>query len=216
MDVYVDESGDLGFSEKSTKFFIIAYLACENSIDSRIRMKRLLKKFHQSKKYHNRQTELKFCKMNDSCRKKVLGTLKKLNANMGAIVVEKQRIKDDLRDKLPILYNYLIVHNVVSALLHNLENGRTMNLIFDKSLPKTRIEDFNQYVTQKASYLSYIRGNSLNHNSITSKHIDSKVEPCLQAVDSIAGAFFHKYEYNFSDYVEIIKDTSSVNLLWRK
>lgn len=212
----MDESGDLGFSEKSTKFFIIAYMACDKSVDSRIRMNRLLKRFHQKKEYNKRQSELKFCKMNDYYRKKVLTTLIKSHVNIGAIVVEKQHIKTDLRDKLPLLYNYLIVHNVISSLLHNLENGHKMNMIFDRSLPKNRIKDFNKYVREKASYLSYIRGNSLNHSAITSKHIDSKVEPCLQAVDSVAGAYFHKYEYSFSDYVEIIKDVSSLNYLWRK
>ncbi|MDG6222225.1 MAG: DUF3800 domain-containing protein [Candidatus Bathyarchaeota archaeon] len=216
MYVYVDESGDLGFSDKSTKFFIIAYLACTPAINIRIRMRRLLKNFHQKKRYHRGQNELKFCKMNNYCRKTVLETIVQTNANIGAIVVEKKHVSPDLRDKLPILYNYLMVHNIISALLPSLETGQKMNMIFDKSLPKTRIQDFNDYVKEKASYLSYVRGNSLHSDSIVSDHVDSKVEPCLQAVDSIAGAYFQKYEHENSIYVDIIKDVTSFNYLWRK
>lgn len=51
MDVYVDESGDLGFSPKSTKFFIIAFLTCDSSFNIRKEMSRLLKKLHKKGLY---------------------------------------------------------------------------------------------------------------------------------------------------------------------
>lgn len=214
--MYVDESGDLGFSEKATKFFIIAYLACDSSITIRTEMKRVLKRLHEKKAYHSKQDELKFCKMDDYCRKIVLERIVQSNANIGVIVVEKRYVKSDLREKLPVLYNWLMVHNIISALIPNLELGQQIRITFDKSLSKTRILDFNHYVKEKASYLSYIRGNSLSPDIIISDHIDSKLEPCLQAVDSVAGAYFQKYEHSDDTYADIIKNVTSFTYLWRK
>ena len=212
----MDESGDLGFSDKSTKFFVIGYLACDSSLGIRLEMKRLLKRLHKKKAYHERQNELKFCRMDDVCRKAVLERIVQSNVNIGAIVVEKRHVKPDLKDKLPILYNWLMVHNIITTLLPSLETGQKIQMMFDKSLSKARIADFNQYVKEKASYLSYVRGNNLSPNSIISNHIDSKLEPCIQAVDSVAGAFFHKYEFNNKVYADIIKDVTSFTYLWRK
>ena len=214
--MYVDESGDLGFSDKATKFFVIGYLACDSSLGIRLEMKRLLKRLHRKGAYHIKQNELKFCRMGDVCRKAVLEKIVQSNVNIGVIVVEKQHVKPDLKGKLPILYNWLMVHNIISALLPSLEAGQRIQMMFDKSLSKTRIAAFNQYVKEKASYLSCVRGNSLSPSSIVSNHIDSKLEPCIQAVDSVSGAYFHKYEYNDKVYADIIKDVTSFTYLWRK
>ncbi|MGA2522918.1 MAG: DUF3800 domain-containing protein [Candidatus Bathyarchaeia archaeon] len=216
MDVYVDESGDLGFSEKSTKFFVVAYLVCNSSVGVRTEMKRILKRLHEKGFYHCRQNELKFCKMDDNCRKIVLHKIAKFDVSLGAIVVEKRHVKLDLREKLPVLYNYLVVHHIISALVPSLEAGQRIHITFDKSLPKARVTDFNHYVEEKASYLFYEKGNSLPNNCLYSDHADSKYEPCLQAADSVAGAYFHKYEDLDASYVEIIKDVTSFMYLWRK
>lgn len=216
MDIYVDESGDLGFSEKATKFFIIAYLAIDSSLIMRTQMKRTLKELHQRRAYHAKQDELKFCKMGNECRKAVLERIVKTGGNIGVLVVSKETVKPYLRDKLPVLYNWLMVHNVISALIPNLEMGQKIHITFDKSLSKARVTEFNHYVKEKASYLSYVRGNSIPQNLIVSDHIDSRLEPCLQAVDSIAGAYFQKYENSNDEYANIIKDVTSFTFLWRK
>lgn len=214
--MYVDESGDLGFSDKSTRFFVIAYLVCNPSVAIRTEMKRLLKRLHEKGFYHRRQNELKFCKMDDTCRKIVLHKIAEFDVSLGVIVVEKSRVKLDLREKLPVLYNYLVVHHIVSALVPSLEAGQKIHITFDKSLPKTRITDFNNYVEEKASYLFYEKGNNLPSKCLYSDHVDSKHEPCLQAADSVAGAYFHKYEEFDASYADIIKDVTSFMYLWRK
>lgn len=205
-----------GLQKKATKFFIIAYLACDVPIHLRTAMSRLLRKLHKKGAYHPKQNELKFCKMNDYCRKTVLDEVIKTDANIGVIIVEKRFVRADLREKLPILYNYLVVHNIVSNLLPNLEAGQQIHMVFDKSLPKARIRKFNHYIKEKASFLFFERGNSLNPNLIISNHIDSKIEPCLQAVDSIAGAYFQKFENSNCSYFEIIKDYSSFYYRWKR
>jgi hypothetical protein len=72
MHVYVDESGDLGFSEKSTKFFVVAYVVCNSSTTLETNVKRVLKKLHNKGQYHFSRNELKFSRMSADCRKSVL------------------------------------------------------------------------------------------------------------------------------------------------
>jgi hypothetical protein len=216
LDFYVDESGDLGFSEKSTKFFVVAYMATSSSATIRTEMKRLLRRFHEKRVYHRKQNELKFCRMNDYCRRKVLQKIVQFDDSFGAIVVEKKYVKEHLRAKLAILYNWIVVHNIVSALIPNLEAGQKIHITFDKSLPKARITEFNHYVREKASYLFFEKGSCLPENCLESNHIASELEPCLQAVDAIAGAYFHKCEKANSCYVDIIGDAASSVYLWRK
>jgi hypothetical protein len=46
------------------------------------------------------------------------------------------------------------------------------------------------------------------------ENVDSQDEPCLQAVDAIAGAYFQSYERNNSYYMDIVKDKISNFMLW--
>ena len=117
LDVYVDESGDLGFTEKSTRHFIIAFLTCDNSYDIRKEMSRLLKKLHNRGFYPSCHNELKFTKMNIYCRLAVLEKIAASNAYIGVIVVNKSLVVDRLRNEPSVLYNYLLVHNVISCLV---------------------------------------------------------------------------------------------------
>ena len=214
MDVYVDESGDLGFSAESTKFFIIAFLTCDNSFNIRKEMSRLLKKLHKKGIYPSCQRELKFTKMNKYCRLAVLKKIALSDSYIGVIVVKKDAVLERLRNDPSILYNYLLVHNIISALLPSLANHQNIHLILDKSLSQKRIASFNEYVKNKASYLSYINGTSVDCDCISVEHVDSQDEPCLQAVDSIAGAYFQSYERNEGCYVDIIKEKISNFMLW--
>ena len=58
IDVYVDEAGDLGFSQSSTKYFIIAYLIVEHPNRVGTEVKRLLKTLN--KKNRKKLNEFKF------------------------------------------------------------------------------------------------------------------------------------------------------------
>jgi hypothetical protein len=218
LKVYVDESGDLGFSKKSTRFFIIAYIVSKEPYPGlRIKMRRLLKKLHRRGRYSFLRNELKFSRMNNYCRKAVLEEIYQSDLELGVVVVEKKHVKKDLKKDLKILYNWLLVHHLISALLPRLLAKQKITIIFDKSLSKKRIQDFNKYLLAKASYLSYRVGNVIPLDRIYSQHVDSKNDPCLQAADAIAGAYFQKYENGDSQYVEIIEDKiSSFIYLWRK
>jgi hypothetical protein len=217
VDIYVDESGDLGFSRQSTKFFIVAYVACENSARIRIEMKRALRRLHERGKYSYAQNELKFSRMNDYCRKYVLEKLANADPQIGVVIVEKKYVRAKLRTDLTMLYNWIVVHNLISALLPLIEAGQRLRIVFDKSLSKKRIDAFNHYIDEKASYLFFKQGRRLPQNCIFAVHIGSEHEPCLQATDAIAGAYFQLHENQNNEYVPLIeKNLVYYQYLWKR
>jgi hypothetical protein len=58
---------------------------------------------------------------------------------------------------------------------------------------------------------------SFSRECISSEHVASETELCLQAVDAVAGAYFQKYEHINDEYVRIIEDkVAAFKFLWRK
>jgi hypothetical protein len=203
--VFVDESGDLGFSKASTKFFIVAYLECETPQKIRTELKRLLKQLHQKKKYSRARNELKFSRMDDYCRKRVLEKIAQYDATLGTVIMEKALVKAKLQKDPTILYNWCVVHNIMLSLLPQITAGHKIQITFDKSLPMWRMNEFNSYVSNKASYLLFETGNKMPSDAISLRHIASENESCLQAADAVAGAYFQKYEKQNDTYVNIIE-----------
>ena len=215
MDAYVDESGDLGFSEKSTKFFVVAYVISDSTVKLETYMKRVLKKLHTKKKYHYSRNELKFSRMNADCRITVLKSVYRCALDIGVVVVEKNKVRPELRKDLTILYNWLLVHHIMSALVPRLDAKDKIHVVFDKSLPRKRIISFNDYLKNKVSYLSWTEGYEVQLSQIITNHANSEFEPCLQAADAVAGAYFQRYENENPQYVELIKDkVRSFRYLW--
>ena len=217
MHVFIDESGDLGFTKKSTKFFVVAYVECESSQRLQTEVKRLLKQLHQKKKYPLQRNELKFSRMDSYCRKYVLKKIAKFDVSLGVVIMDKACVNSDLRKDPTVLYNWCVVHNIMLSLLPNIATGNKVYMIFDKSLPTWRIKEFNAYVENKASYLLSEKGTVFSSDTISSKHVSSELEPCLQAADAVAGAYFQKYEHKNDEYTKIIEEkVGAFKYLWRK
>ncbi len=205
--MFVDESGDLGFTKKATKFFIVAYLESDSPQRIRIEIGRVLKQLHQKKRYSLARNELKFSRMDDYCRKYVLEKIAKCDVSLGVVVMNKAFVNHNLRKDPVRLYNWCVVHNIMLSLLPNIAAGNKLHMVFDKSLPNWRIKEFNDYVENKASYLMFSEKKaSFSSDGISSEHISSETEPCLQAVDAVAGAYFQKYEHDNDEYIRIIED----------
>jgi hypothetical protein len=214
--VFVDESGNLGFTKNSTKFFIVAYIECESPIELQTEMKRALKVLHQKKKYHYSDNELKFSHMNQECRKYVLQRISSCDLSIKAIVVEKNTVYTHLRNDGANLYNYLAVNYMVRSMLPQLRCHEKIDITFDKSLSKGKIANFNNYVIDKAQFLLNQKRKRLVPNSIAVSHVNSVSEPCLQATDAIAGAYFQKFENSNDLYVKLIADKARpISYLWR-
>lgn len=217
MYAYIDESGDLGFSPKSTSFFVVAYLILEHPIDIQITLKRLLKRLHKRRKYARKAHELKFSKSSDYVRRKVLSSICKSDVEIGFIVLEKAKVKLELREKHTILYSFVIVDRVMRDVLPSLKSTDKLNIIVDRSLPRSSREAFNNYARNKASWLLTVWDEvyPIELSNIEVQHENSQNEPCLQAADFLAGSGFHKWEFNNNSYYDIIKDkVEYLDYLW--
>ena len=195
MYIFLDESGDLGFSKKSQQYFVIAILITkdkkpiENCI-KRVRQRKLPKKY-------KRIPELKFRNSNRIIRKSVLKCLSKRDVEISYILLNKRRVYRRLQDKKNIVYNY-----ITSFLLQKVlsEESDKIEFVVDRLYTKRNREEFNSYINYK------IRRVLRRTIKISIEHKNSEEERCLQAVDFVAGAIYRKYVFDDESYYSIIRD----------
>jgi hypothetical protein len=194
--IFLDESGELGFKEASSKYFIITLLSCDENELYEIR--RIIKKVRLKiiKKKIRKYPELKGNNSTDKIREEVLNKFNKTRSEIFVIILEKSQVFEYLKNKKNKLYNY------ISNLILNecsLENSN-ISLVVDKSKTNRSLrEDFD----------NYIRKNIVEKNDnckLTIKHENSQKDSCLQVLDFVSWAIFRNYEHKDSRFIEIIKD----------
>jgi hypothetical protein len=188
VDVYIDESGDIGFSERSSPFFVIIALIVHEPHQvercfSKIRKNRLKKKYREL-------PELKFNNSDKVIKRRVLECLAQSNIEFWCSVLRKKQVYDYLQDKPQIVYNYL-AGSLIAKIYEYYWPFSEMNVIVDKSLNGIQKDLFDQYVANKTME----QNSPLFYPDVppTILHKDSRREPCIQAADFIAGAVHRKY-----------------------
>jgi len=139
--IFLDESGELGFKDSSSKYFVITLLSCDGGeiyslrrIIKRVRGKLIKKKI---KKY----PELKGNNSSDKIRVEILQRFAKTNSEIFVIILEKTKVYEYLKDKKNKLYNYLsnLILNECSF------DNPSICLVVDKSKTNRSLrEDFNK------------------------------------------------------------------------
>jgi len=204
--IYLDESGDLGFKEKSSKHFVITLLIVENKKPIENYIKRIRQR--KLKKLYRKHSEIKFTKSDELIRKKILKSLARKDIEISSLILKKEQVYGYLRDHRNEIYTYL--SGIIIDKIIRRPRDRKIKIIVDKSLPKIKRKEFNEYVKNK------IQSSLVHKIDIEIKHEDSNKEKCLQAVDFISGAIYNKYELDNENYYEIIKKKiSKETILWR-
>ena len=194
--LFLDESGELGFKESSSRYFVITLLLCDEEEIHLLR--RIMKKVREKiiKKKMKKYPELKGNNSNDTIRTEVLQRFTKTNSEIFVIILEKSKVYEYLKEKKDKLYNY------ISNLILNECSFDTSSvcLIADKSKSNRSLrEDFDNYIRRKL--------NEKNHlDKLIIKHENSRNEGCLQVLDFISWAIFRNYEHQDSRFMEMIKD----------
>ena len=193
--ILLDESGELGFGEKSSKFFVITLLSFDESELYSIR--RIIKKVREKiiRKKLKKYPEIKGNNSTDKIRFDVLNRFVKTNSEVFVIVMDKSKVYEYLKEKKNKLYNYL------SNLILNECSFDTKNicLIVDKSKSNRSLrDDFDNYIRKMLK--------EKKCSDIIIKHQNSQNEPCLQVLDFISWAIFRNYEYKDNRFSELIKD----------
>jgi hypothetical protein len=218
MKLYIDECGDLGFSSKATRFFIVSFFMTYNEWEPNIKLSRLLKQLRQRKKY--RHDELKFSKASHVVRISILEQICETDRDFGFVVLNKNKVHNHLRGDPNLLYRFVVIDPIMEMVLPYVSEREKLIVTVDRSLPEGKLRhEFNSYVELKGYYYSRVsdRQVPLYKHQIETRHVDSQREPCLQAADCLAGAEFQRFERKVYDYHNVIEPKIKSNLfrfLW--
>jgi len=196
--VFLDESGDLGFSNKSSRWFILTMAFTNNHR----KIEKCIKKVHRNlKKKYKQVAELHAYHTDAITRKRILQLLSEAeDLKILCIILNKKKVHIDLQNQKNYLYNY-----TANILLDRLSNKKIYNT-GDKIRVCIDQRETNKFL--KENFKNYLNSNLVKkeNNDFEVKIRPSQAEKCLQAVDFISWAIFRKYEKNDYEYYEIIKN----------
>lgn len=196
-NIYLDESGDLGFGKSSSKWFLftIAIVPDDRTLERIVR-----KIWRPLKKKHQRLGELHAYHADKVTRIRMLHKIGEVEElKVLTIVLNKQKVYVDLQNQKNYLYNYTA--NILLDRLHAsgvLKNDEQLELFIDrKDTKKTLRENFVEYLHRAMSS----RRNGEFKIALHRSHDNRS----LQAVDFISWAIFRKYERGDYEFYELIK-----------
>jgi hypothetical protein len=196
--IFLDESGDLGFSERSSKWFLFTLVV----IDDPRKLEKIIKKVRKSlkKKYKRIFSELHAYHCDDIIRTRVLRALSGIDISVVTTVLNKEKVYVDLQNQKNYLYNFtanIILDRLINTKI--IDGNTQISLVVDKKDTKKNLrENFISYITEAMKE----RRSGGFEMSLSTSHD----EKGLQAVDFISWAIFRKYERGDFKFYEIIKD----------
>ena len=179
---YLDESGDLGFGDGGSGHFVIAAICIDRGEQDHL--KRLVRRFKSSLNIPA-TVELKASASKALDRDRFCQKLAALECSVHHIVVNKSKVKAELRRDTNILYNYitgLLLAPMMCSLLqaHVQLDCRTIKVASGNSLSEyLRIKLWCEMSSVVNVELSFP---------------DSRQSLGIQAADFVANAVFRKYE----------------------
>jgi len=197
--IYLDESGDLGFSKtkRVSKYFIVTILFTEEEK----RIEKLVKLTHANLRKKVKRLSggvLHAVKESPKTRKKLLSKLVTLKLRVMVICLNKSKVYTKLQNEKHVLYNFVTNILLDRIFSKKIVDSNTITIIASK-------RETNRFLNQ--NFESYLK------TQVTSKHkvkINIEVKTPgqvkqLQAVDFISWSIFRKYERGDSKYYDIIK-----------
>lgn len=196
--IFLDESGDLGFSKKSSRWFLVTIAI---SKDARCIEKIVRKVWRSLRKKYKHIGELHASNEKDITRSKMLHMIMEYSdIKIMTVILDKSKVYIDLQNQKNYLYNFTA--NILLERLHNRDiftHGETIDLIVDrKDTKKSLRENFVNYLTNSMNKRRTEKFTVVLHASHENKS--------LQAVDFISWAIFQKYEKGNFEFYEIIKN----------
>jgi hypothetical protein len=198
MYIFLDESGDLGFSENSSKWFLFTMAV----IDDPRKLEHVIKKIRKTlnKKHKRKHSELHSYHVDTITRKRVLKALVELDISVVTIILNKEKVYIGLKDQKNHLYNYtanILLDRFINTNL--IDDEHNLILVVDRKYTKKNLQNnFIAYITKAMQ--------KRRKGGFTMSLAASHDEKGLQAVDFISWAIFRKYEQGDYEYYEIIKE----------
>ena len=196
--IFMDESGDMGFGKRSSKWFLFTLVVVE---DMR-KIEKIVKKVRRGlkKKYKHQYSELHAYHCDDITRTRVLKEIALLDLFVVTTILNKKKVHIDLQNQKTYLYNYtanIILDRLINTNL--IDKNQHISLVVDRKDTKKNLKD---------NFISYITNamHKRDHKNFKMSLSASHDEKGLQAVDFISWAIFRKYEKGEYEFYEIIKN----------
>lgn len=194
--IYLDESGDLGFSQGGSKYFTIAFFETKNPTEVKRVVRRVKKKYKIP-----RQVEIKANTTKRKIKIDLLKKLSKLTIEIQSITVRKENVDLKLRQDTNILYNYMVGLSLGERIVRSEPLNAELIIIIDKRIISvTSGFKFNEYLKYKIWYEKERKDINLQI-----WHLDSRKVYGLEAIDNIVNAIFKKYNSADTELFNIIK-----------
>ena len=190
MVIYLDESGDLGFVQGGSDFFVITFIAVPES-------KHLKRIVRNIKKARNLPVTYEFhgSKTPKATKIALLQSLSGADIEVHCIVMKKANVMPHLRNDENILYNYV----VCSVLVPYIIALKSVSIVLDRRILKVAS------AMELEEYLNYrVRYEEQADVKMHIQHADSITSLGIQAVDVICNSIFKKYELRDSSYYDLI------------
>ncbi|HQM66450.1 MAG TPA: DUF3800 domain-containing protein [Methanomassiliicoccales archaeon] len=194
VDVYVDESGDLGFGRGGSKFFIISAMVTTDSV----KMERFVKKMNLRYKQRDKGgVEFKFNRSQDGLRMRFVETIGNSDCSIFWKAVRKDNVQEPLRVKKDKLYHYICGQVLADIFRHTYSESFTVT--FDRRSSKRTVRnDLDRYVEQQM----FLHHTGIFPPKLRVSHFDSCNCPCLQVQDFVVGSVFQSLERGDDGYIE--------------
>ena len=189
--IYIDESGDLGTKQGSSKYFVMATIKVEDSK----KLEKIIKKTRRSfTKKMLTSNEIKGGNLPYDLKIKILKKLKNIDYEVYIIVFDKEnRYKIGYGDNKK-------AYDILASRLAELINIDKPTFIFiDKSKNKQEeIDSFNEL------FLNNL--NNIKKQPIKIEHADSMHYKGLQMADLISWSTFQNFENDNHEFLDMIKN----------
>jgi hypothetical protein len=195
MYIYLDESGDLGFREESTKFFTIAFIVMEDSTSFKRHVRKVKVKYNIPA-----EVELKGYTTREVIKGDLLKRFAGLDIEVHAITVMKKNFEPKLRRDTNILYNYMVGLSLVERIIKEPEGTKVIIDVDKRIISVTSGFNFDKYLRYKIWYERERRDIDLDIH-----HLESHQAYSIQGIDIICNSIFRKYNSRNYRLFNIIK-----------
>lgn len=191
MIIYLDESGDLGFSLRSSDYFVISFLTAKDKTFLKRTVRKVKKKHRLAPGF-----ELKGNTTPPKIKEDLLKRLAQLDIDIYTIVMNKAKVTPRLRQDTNILYNYVLGRIVVPYICKQ----SVVTIMVDRRVVSvTSGFKLNEYLAYKVWY------ENLAEVDMQIQHEDSKWTLGIQAADVVCNSIFRKYESRDERFYNLIE-----------
>ena len=199
-EVFIDESGDLGFNGKGSKTIVIAYVVTNNPHEMRNAVRRVRKSLNQKRR--SSLPEFKFNHDSDEVRDRVLKGIAKCTFDLGLVAVDKRSVKQSLKEDPARLYRFIVIKYVITSLVSAYDITH-LRFVIDRRLSGESKAAFNAYLMDKLSWRQVVeKGEPMPAVEVV--HASSDSDECLQVADYCSGATYARVEHGDPTYFGLI------------